>query len=1338
MHRIGLCSLENYRPINEMQRSRVLMSVRCRFCDALKFPNEPAGICCAGGKVILGRVSPLPPDLRNMFNDREFKRDSRKYNQAFAFTSLGANVDQNLASSRNGIYTFRICGQLYHLMGSLLPQDGIHRYQQIYFCDELAQINRRMEIFDDLNRYYVERITEIMRSNNPFVQFYEQMDIGRECSQYNVSFSSIGVDNRRYNAPTCNEVAAIILDTERDQRRDIVVRRNTGELQRISEIHPSYDPLSYPLLFPFGDQGWDPSMPHAVGTKKVTLMQYCSERLMVRSGVENPILLGSRLFQQYVVDQYAKIETCRLNYLRHNQNQLRADVYSSIEDALHSGEEQVGRRVILPSSFTGGPRHMNGLYQDSMALVRKFGKPDLFITFTCNPKWPDIQECLIAGQTSQDRPDIVVRVFREKMKELIKDLTNGVLGRCLAFCHTIEFQKRGLPHCHMLLFLEREDKPTTVEHIDRLISAEIPDIEAQPDLYARVKQHMIHGPCGTLNMNQPCMVNGYCSKKFPKPFQEATVLGEDSYPRYRRRDNRRCVLKRFRGREVRLDNRNVVPYNPYLLSKYDAHINVEVCSSVKAIKYIHKYIHKGSDRACIGLNGTDRDRGSVGLNQGVDEITEYQEGRYISPPEACWRIFGFKTNQMSHSVCRLPVHLPDQQVVTFQDDADLEGVLSSGAITKLTAFFQLCQNDDFARNLRYHEIPEHYTWQQASRSWRRRMRGGEKTIGRMYTIPLQSGELYYLRCLLVHVIGPTSFEHLLTVNGEVCETFKQACIELGLLEDDQEWHRTMEESALIASANQLRYLFCTILVFGCPSNVSALYDDFYTSMTEDFQGTPSYVFNQFVGRISNTLQSMGRSWSNFQGLPDPTSVDSQIPIGNHLIQQEQNYSEGNSLNPDHLNHEQAHAYNTVMSAVDGTIEDKFFFLDGPGGTGKTFLYETLASRLRSAGRIVLCVASSGIAATLLTGGRTAHSRFKIPLCVDSSSTCSISINSDLSELIRNTALIIWDEAPMIHRNAFEAVSRTFQDIMGCTDPWGGKVVLLGGDFRQIPPVIIHGTPGQIIHSSIKSSPLWEIIHPLHLTQNMRTNNIDYASYLLQIGSGSAMQSPEPDVDTLDELIDKVFPHVQNFSGDHVILATTNVRVDHINDLVSQRMVGESTEYFSADRVDLLDDGGAGDAQNYPTEFLNSLTPNGLPPHVIRLKVGAPIMLIRNLQPEMGLCNGTRLIVRSLQPNVIEAEVLHGAHRGYRTFIPRITLMDANPQMPFTLVRRQFPIRLCFAMTINKSQGQTLGKVGLDLSNPVFAHGQLYVALSRVRSRNDIFVLGRSSNVVYPQLVQQLH
>lgn len=175
-------------------------------------------------------------------------------------------------------------------------------------------------------------------------------------------------------------------------------------------------------------------------------------------------------------------------------------------------------------------------FQDSMAVVGQLGKPSLFITFTCNPKWDEIVRNIPPGDVANNHPMIVVRVFMAKVKHLIDTIWKmHIFGVPLAYLYVIEFQKRGLPHAHVLVTLRDEDALNDPHRIDQLISAEIPDHTTDPELYELVKRHMIHGPCGTFNDQAPCMDQGKCTKHYPKKFSNETVISENGAVIYRRR-----------------------------------------------------------------------------------------------------------------------------------------------------------------------------------------------------------------------------------------------------------------------------------------------------------------------------------------------------------------------------------------------------------------------------------------------------------------------------------------------------------------------------------------------------------------------------------------------------------------------------------------------------------------------------------------------------------------------------------------------------------------------------------------------------------------------------------
>ena len=587
-----------------------------------------------------------------------------------------------------------------------------------------------------------------------------------------------GGDRRRYNLPHHDEVAAVFIgDDGAPPKTDVVVYPRNRPLHEIPYDSANVDPMTYPLFFPRGEMGWHRDIPHvaefATGQqRRTTMLQYYTYRFAHRN-VFNPILKGKKLFQQFAVDSYCKVEGERLNYLRANQRELRVEQYQGLIDYLNNVAVErglaAGRPVILPSSFQGGPRAMNQNYQDSMCLISKFGKPDLFCTFTCNPKWREILENLAPGEHAHDRPDLVARVFRMKLKELITDIVQrNVLGKCVSHVYVIEFQKRGLPHAHILIHLDQEDKLQNGDDIDSLISAEIPDQDIDPELHDVVKSCMMHGPCGVHNQNAVCMGDdGNCTKNFPKQFCETTQVAMNGYPLYQRRENGRTVSVK----NVELDNRWVVPYCPWLSKKFNAHINLEACMSIRSVKYLYKYVYKGHDSANVEINEQ--------LEH--DEIKTFLNARYVSAPEALWRLFEFPMQEKSHAVKRLAVHLPNLQRVYFvegQEDQAVNRALQKD--THLTAWFNLNQQDENARQYLYSDIPYHYVFDDSRRKWNVRRRSNKPIIARLFNARPSEGERFFLRVLLLHVPGATSFEFLRTFNEITYDTFREACIARGV------------------------------------------------------------------------------------------------------------------------------------------------------------------------------------------------------------------------------------------------------------------------------------------------------------------------------------------------------------------------------------------------------------------------------------------------------------------------------------------------------------------------------------------------------------------------------
>ncbi|GFW53690.1 ATP-dependent DNA helicase [Trichonephila clavipes] len=471
----------------------------------------------------------------------------------------------------------------------------------------------------------------------------------------------------------------------------------------------------------------------------------------------------------------------------------------------------------------------------------------------------------------------------------------------------------------------------------------------------------------------------------------------------------------------------------------------------------------------------------------------------------------------------------------------------------------------------------------------------------------------------------------------------------------------------------------------------------------DIQFTPN-VYNEALILIEDIClrQSPTRHWCNWECL---LQTDLQTTFLIVICNEKHtmiltNWGTFVRTNLPQLILEQRIAYDRIMRAITEQ-SGVLFFIDAPGGTGKTFLLSLILATIRSQNNIALAIASSGIAATLLDGSRTTHSALKLPLNFQNTEapTCNISKNSEMGKVLQTCQIIIWDECTMSHKKALEALDRTLRDFRGNRRIFGGALILLSGNFRQTLPIIPRSTPADELHACLKSSVLWRHLQKLTLKTNMRVQlqrdasagNFAEQFMYIEMGEWKLMNlhnvSPCQQTSVRSQKAStnwckKVFPNIaQNYKNHQwlstrAILAAKNIDVNTINFTIQHGIPSETTTYKSIDTVENQDE-----VVNYPTEFLNSLDLPGMPPHVLTLKIGVPIILLRNINPPR-LCNGTRLSVKKMMNNVIEATILTGKFKGEHVLLPRIPMIPTD--MPFEFKSLQFPVRLAFAMTINKA------------------------------------------------------
>lgn len=1024
---------------------------------------------------------------------------------------------------------------------------------------------------------------------------------------------------------------------------------------------------------------------------------------------------------------------------------------------------EVGKAFILPSTHQGSPRQMFELYQDAMAIVSKFGKPDLFITFTCNPRWKEIQENLFQGQSAWDRPDLVCRVFKLKLDEFLDDVNKKqIFGKVKAAVHVVEFQKRGLPHVHCLIMLEDDYKLRTIRQIEKAIWAEIPD-KKYPILRERVLRHMIHLPCDS-KFRKCAQRRGHkCSKGFPKRFQEKTVLTEDSYPLYQRR-RQPAVQAAYGNQKFTVSNRFVVPYNPYLLMKYNAHINVEVCNTVTAVKYLYKYIYKGYDRALVEMHG-------------LDEIARYENCRYVSSIEAFWRM---KENFSMHGryphVERLPVHLENQQNVVFKKTDQLQKKLDENAHTQLTRWFELNQQYPEFKDVLYFDIPKYFAWNKSTKQWTKRLRNKlnknqtkkktkfdtehkiyEDIVVRTHTISPEDTERFFLRIVLQHRPGAKSFTDLRTVDKVVYSSYRRVASKLGLLEDDEIWKSTLREAIIIqTSPFKLRKLFAHMLLRCDISNPLDLWNMFKLNLGDDYKRkNPEITSDQLEHTILNDIQLIllesNKDLIDYN-LPEPLNKVEYSFSGHCQFSSDELKLFDQQF--ERLTDEQKNIYLRVEEKLiarqqGSTSNDYLIYIDAPGGTGKTFLLNVIIKGMARKGFKVLAVAHTGVAATLLENGRTAHSMFRLPLniCEDESPHCEIRKGSQLALSLQETDLIIWDEITMSSKQQLECVERSLSDICPEKGIFAKKVMLFAGDFRQILPIVEYGTREEITAQIVKNTDFWPLVQRFQLTRNLRLKKEQeyFAKYLLDIGEDRIAKNEEDEIELDPRLVHKgdLNEFITHFYGEKMdemnskfyestaILAPINEDVNNLNKLIlaKLRSNNEQRTYLSRDTI-----GPEFKTMNVPTELLNSINQSGLPLHQLELKTGAIAFIMRNINPKLGICNGTRILIIELHDNLVVGEITSGKFKNTIVEIPRIILFSDEKQS-IRFKRRQFPLRLAFSNTFHRVQGQTLTNVGLYLKNNIFSHGLLYVGFSRAQKIENIRIFfDDTSRTTTPNIV----
>ncbi|XP_073037994.1 uncharacterized protein [Primulina eburnea] len=385
----------------------------CIHCQALLFHGETSQFCCRNGNTNLDAI-PSPIELQELYaadneEGRHFRRLIRAYNHVFSFTSMGVNIDESLTTGTHGIYTFRAQGSIYHSIGSLLPNENCRpRYMQMWIVDTDHDIDNRLHENPELRRELLLKIQNILDQHNPFVHVFRQIGKCQDIHNCRLIIRQQKPNEHQYSLPTTSQVAAVIVDNECAEtlsNRDITIQGIGGNLINIQDVVGYYDPLQYPLLLPYGTYGWDLNSRNINGTR-LTCLNYYAYMLQIRENSPSLILRGGRLLQQYVVDNYVKIETQRLRWIRSNQRDICSELYQGLQDCLHGGENHAGfqrrkkltmmviHNIFVPDDwsftfFEGLNRHPDSILK--YKTVTELGSGNGWISIAIAGKWSHLK-----------------------------------------------------------------------------------------------------------------------------------------------------------------------------------------------------------------------------------------------------------------------------------------------------------------------------------------------------------------------------------------------------------------------------------------------------------------------------------------------------------------------------------------------------------------------------------------------------------------------------------------------------------------------------------------------------------------------------------------------------------------------------------------------------------------------------------------------------------------------------------------------------------------------------------------------------------------------------------
>lgn len=1308
----------------------------CAFCSARIFVSHKTTFCCSSGKHILADDDRFVPECLADFFVRHsalLAKSSREVNQLASLTAVGVHSS---LGQRGGIqfdYNSKFAmlhGRLYHfdIFANGDRQHPLLGDARSYLFAETTPIpfNDR---FSDLVVTAAAELRLILRNNNSLIHHIRR-DMGT-CDQEFLNFVSSAtrlqchLENADVSSTSQNQLMLLFNlngSFGAPDTNQLVVGQHT---KRVSFFDIEYEQTAYPMIDPYASTGWFQIYADGVRHRhtdragnQLTLRKY----LRFKFAQSQTLLWLPTLTQEWLLDMVCRSEYQNQSFLvslmtniatTHSTRRVsKAQVIATSVTPTHTG-----RRCDVPSSVRGSPQYRRLKVDTGMCHIYRFGSPTLFITVTANPLWEEIQSNLLPGQQWYHDVYLVNLVFYLKLKTLVQQIESGAFfnGRRSVYVqYVIEFQKRGLPHAHILVRLEGI-QPTTPEEVDELCQSFQPKpCDSQCSFCAKcrlascVRKHMWH-KCYPGRCYQQGSETKICKYGFPFQAESSSYIGQDGF----------WVLKRGQA-----DDR-VVEYNSELLMAFNCHINVKIACGTRCVLYLRKYLSKGPDSVAAFLlpEGTSFNK----------QLNHFYETRSMTSAEAGWVACEFPFNYFNPPVLILKVYLPGEQPVYFDErDTEEEVLDKSMKLTHLETYFSRPSGTPFD-DMTFEEYFTHYNVTTKGVPSLRTT----PTVAVVRNIDFSNSEQFSLY-MLIKSRPARSFDE--PRHGH--PTFEQAAISAGIFQDSQvSIHLAIIQEMAARQDSHLKILGFAVIVLHTDSRhfEEVFFQTWHLMVPpENMNGSPEDV----LAAIQQILAKEGTSITDFIPLP---SEQFSVML-NRLPDIDLRSFFKHSIEEKECSHEQL----GVIQQIEQS-RTTCFYINGCAGSGKTHTITQLVRRLYCSGARVLCSAYTGLAASLLPSGLTCHRLFGLPIDEGESLGppsvgSSITPQSLAGRLLHSADVIVIDEVSMLHKDFLIAINNVLQSVSNSNALFGGKQMILCGDFHQLAPIVKgprSTMPSKTISASIISSPLFRSLKVLQLNTAHRFKNQEWASFLHEVarGEGSPVIDGDPGATTL-QFRNTCTPHV--ISSDAALAALRTrfpspsplqlIAPHHTTvDLVNDRQLHQ---YF--DEEDIV---------HYPAHY--TFAPNiglqahevqmcsipNIPPNVLHLALGAPVMVIRNVNIAMGVANGAVATITRLDVNSIDIELSN------KTIVtlPRISFAikvgGSNE-----CIRHQFPVVLAFAATINKVQGKTTETMFVDLQHQCFLHGQLYVALSRITSHDNltlIFSKNTSSpvNIVYHDIIR---